>query len=110
MARSAKTAKRDVGTDLTVEVVVPCESCGGDLSAGCAFLCDGKGTRIMAKVAPGSISEAQLRLARACVHLVTVGGSIPKEGENPERTSERYDAAVAGYRLALAAVLELLPK
>lgn len=60
-------------------------------------------------LANSSLAAAQIRLARACVRLVTVGDSIPKEGENPERTSERYDAAIVDYQQALAAVRESAP-
>lgn len=94
---------------IEVEVVVPCESCGGDLSAGCAFLCDGKGTRRMVPVAPGTHSEAMYRLAKACLRLVTVGDSIAKEGENPERTCERYEVALLSYQIALADVRASAP-
>ena len=62
-----------------------------------------------ATVAPGTHSEAMYRFAKACLRLVTVGDSIPKEGENPERTCERYDAAIVDYQQALAAVREPAP-
>lgn len=100
---------------LMVEVVEPCLSCGG---RGTVFYtwtktdhpdtciqCDGTKSAIgFRPVAPGTQSEWLVRLAKACVRLVTVGDSIPEEGENPERTVERYDAAIVDYQQALAAV------
>lgn len=50
-----------------------------------------------------ALGEAVLKLNRA-------GNSIPENGEDPDRTCERYDAAIARYERALAEARALTPE
>lgn len=94
--------------------VMECGSCASlhiypsGLCAKCGYRL-GTGDRSCATIAPGTHSEAMYRLAKACLRLVTVGDSIAKEGENPERTCERYEVALLSYQIALADVRASAP-